>query len=241
VDDGTPVEIGDGERVKSAPTPGRRTVGDDGGGDVTGTFDRDSWERRWAQALREHPDKVASRPPNAHLLAEVGDLTAGRALDAGCGHGAEAIWLAASGWQVTAVDFAVTALDHARSTAETVGSDVAERIEWVEGDLGTWAPSPRRFDLVSCLYVHVAGSVGEMVTRLGTGVAPAGTLFLVGHLPVDPATGEPTPAAGQVQVTVEEAVEALDAREWTIVLAEERPRAASGTGVDAVIRAVRRP
>ena len=69
------------------------------------TFDRDSWERRWAQVLRDHPDMVASRPPNVHLLTEVGDLATGLALDAGCEHGAEAIWLASSGWKVTAVDF----------------------------------------------------------------------------------------------------------------------------------------
>ena len=105
------------------------------------TFDRDAWERRWAQVLREHPDKVAGRPPNAHLLAEFSDLQPGLALDAGCGHGSEAIWLAASGWRVTAVDFSVTALEYGRSTAQSVGADVAERIEWVEGDLGSW---PRR-------------------------------------------------------------------------------------------------
>lgn len=204
------------------------------------TFDRDFWERRWGRALREHPGQVASRPPNAHLLAEIAGLDPGLALDAGCGHGAEAIWLAASGWRVTAVDFSVTALEQGRSTARAVGADVAERIEWVEGDLGTWTPSPGHFDLVSCLYVHVAGSVGGMVRRLGAGVAPGGTLFLVGHLPVDPATGEPTPAAGQVQVSVEAGTEALDAHEWHVVVAEERPRAAVGTGVDAVVRAVRR-
>jgi SAM-dependent methyltransferase len=203
-------------------------------------FDRDSWERRWAQALRDHPGQVANRPPNAHLVAEIGDLPPGRALDAGCGHGGEAMWLSASGWQVTAVDFSVTALEHARSTAQLIGADVAERIEWVEGDLGSWTPPPRHFDLVSCLYVHVAGSVGEMVSRLAAGVAPGGTLFLVGHLPVDPATGEPTPAAGQVQVTVENAVDALDARDWQIILAEERRRAEAGAGVDAVVRAVLR-
>lgn len=205
------------------------------------TFDRDFWERRWAQVLREHPEKVASRPPNAHLVAEVGDMTAGHALDAGCGHGAEAVWLAASGWTVTAVDFSRVALEHARSTAQAVGGDVADRITWVVGDLGTWTPAARRFDLVSCLYVHVSGSVGEMVTRLGTGVAPGGTLFLVGHLPVDPATGEPTPAAGQVQVSVDDVVEALASREWRIVVAEERPRTPAGTGVDAVVRAVYQP
>ena len=204
------------------------------------TFDRNSWERRWAQALRESPEKLANRLPNAHLLAEVGDLRPRLALDAGCGHGSEAIWLATSGWRVTAVDFSATALDYGRSTAHAVGADVAERIEWVEGDLGSWTPPPRRFDLVSCLYVHVAGSVVEVVSRLGTGVAPGGTLLLVGHRPTDPVTGAPTPAAGQVQVSVDEAVQALNSHEWQIVVAEERPRTAVGTGVDAVVRAVRR-
>jgi SAM-dependent methyltransferase len=203
-------------------------------------FDRNSWERRWAQALRESPESLASRPPNAHLLAEIGDLRPGSALDAGCGHGSEAIWLATSGWRVTAVDFSSTALDHGRSTARTVGAGVAERIDWVEGDLGDWTPPPRSFDLVSCLYVHVAGSVVELVRRLGAGVALDGTLLLVGHRPTDPATGAPTAAAGQVQVSVDEAVQALDRHEWQIVVAEERPRTAVGTGVDAVVRAVRR-
>jgi SAM-dependent methyltransferase len=201
------------------------------------TFDRDFWERRWAQVLREHPDKVASRPPNAYLVAETADLGPGLALDAGCGHGADAIWLAASGWRVTAVDFSVTALEHACATARAVGADVAERIEWVAGDLASWEPPSRHFGLVACMYVNVAGSVPEMVSRLATGVAPGGTLLLVGHLPVDPATGEPSPAAGQVQVTVEDAIVGLDSRDWNIAVAEERTRA-GGTGVDAVVRAV---
>jgi SAM-dependent methyltransferase len=204
------------------------------------SFDRSSWERRWARVLRESPEMVASRPPNPYLLAEVGDVQPGIALDAGCGHGSEAIWLATAGWQVTAVDFSATALDFGRSTAEAAGRDVAARIEWVEGDLGTWSPPRGRFDLVHCLYVHVAGSVVDLVRRLGSGVAPGGTLLLVGHRPVDPATGAPTPAAGQVQVSVPEALEALDASEWNILVAEDRPRAGAGTGVDAVVRAVRR-
>lgn len=203
------------------------------------SMDQDAWERRWAQVLREHPDKVAERPPSAHLLGEVRDLAPARALDAGCGHGAEALWLAMAGWQVTAVDFSATALEHARSTAEAVGSDVADRITWVEADLGSWSPPPGELDLVCSLYVHVAGSVGEAVARLATGVAPGGTLLLVGHRPVDPESGRPTPAAGQVQVSVAEAVEVLDPREWRVEVAEERPRAVAGTGVDAVVRAVR--
>lgn len=203
-------------------------------------YDRDFWEERWSQALREHGDRVAQRPPNAHLTAELGDLPPGRALDAGCGHGSDTLWLAARGWRVTAVDFAATALGHARSTAEAIGPDVAERIDWVEADLATWTPERDGYDLVVSLYVHVAGAVEEMVQRMATGVAPGGTLFLVGHRPIDPATGAATAAVGQVQVSVEAALAALDPDRWEPIAADDRPRAAAGTGVDAVIRARRR-
>jgi SAM-dependent methyltransferase len=206
---------------------------------VADSFDRDSWERRWSVALSSGAHAVDRRPPNAHFTGEVADLPPGTALDAGAGHGAETIWLAARGWSVTAVDFSTTALDYARRRAESLGAGVAERIDWVEGDLGTWTPPPDHFDLVSCLYVHVAGSVAKMVRRLASGVAPGGTLLLVGHQPVDPATGEPTPAASQVQVSVEEAVAALDNSRWEIVVAEERARENAGSGVDAVVRARR--
>jgi 2-polyprenyl-3-methyl-5-hydroxy-6-metoxy-1,4-benzoquinol methylase len=200
-------------------------------------YDRESWEQRWSEALREHGDRVADRPPNSHLRAALGGLRPGRALDAGCGHGAETLWLAERGWRVTAVDFSATALAHARSAAEA--AEVAERIDWVEGDLATWTPQSGHYDLVACLYVHVAGSVEEMVRRMAAGVAPGGTLFLVGHRPVDPATGAATAAAGQVQVAVDTAVAALDPGRWEVVLAEDRPRATAGTGVDAVMCARR--
>lgn len=202
-------------------------------------YDRSFWEQRWTQALDAHGDRVAQRPPNAHLVAEIADLPPRRALDAGCGHGSDAIWLAARGWDVTAVDFAATALSHARATADATGPDVAGRIAWVEADLATWTPPRDGYDLVVCLYVHVDGSVEEMVRRMATGVARGGTLLLVGHRPIDPATGAATAAAGQRQVSVEAALAALDPGRWQPVVAAERPRPVAGTGVDAVIRAVR--
>jgi hypothetical protein len=55
---------------------------------------------------------------------------------------------------------------------------------------------PGHYDLVVCLYVHVAGSVEDMVGWMANGVAPGGTLFLVGHHPIDPST-----FAGFVNVT----------------------------------------
>ncbi len=190
-------------------------------------FDRDYWEQLWSKTLVEHADKIAKKPPNAHLTSELAALPPGRALDAGCGHGAETIWLAAHAWNVTAVDFSPAALAHAGSTADAIG--VGDRIVWVDGDLATWSPPPAQFDLVVCLYVHVAGSLEEMVQRMASGVAPGGTLFMVGH----------RQAGSQVQVTVEAARAALDPKTWELVIAEERLRAVANTGNDAVIRAKR--
>jgi SAM-dependent methyltransferase len=203
------------------------------------SYDQEFWENLWAKTLREHPDKVAQKPPNQHLTVEAAKLAPGRALDAGCGHGAETLWLAGHGWKVTAVDFSGSALAHARSRAEALGPELARRVDFVEGDLGTWSPPPGEFDLVVSLYVHIAGAVDEMVQRLASGVAPGGTLLMVGHRPLDPATGNPTAAASQQQVSVEGAVAALDAHDWQILVAEERPRLVAGSGVDAVIVAKR--
>lgn len=203
-------------------------------------FDQEFWEQLWSKTLHEQADKVLRRPPNAHLTREVADLSPARALDAGCGHGADTLWLAARGWFVTAVDFSVAALAHGRSMADTAGADVAARIDWVESDLTTWTVEACRYDLVVCLYVHIADSVEAFVARMARGVAPGGTLFLVGHRPIDPSTGAPTAAVHQLQVSVEAAVATLDPDLWQLMVAEERPRAASNTGVDAVIRARRR-
>jgi SAM-dependent methyltransferase len=204
------------------------------------TYDRDFWERLWSKTLSERADQVAHRPANEHLTSEIGDVEPGFALDAGCGHGSDALWLAVRGWQVTAVDFSAAALAQGRSTAEAAGPDLAGRIDWVEADLGTWTPEAGRYDLVASLYVHIAGSVEEMVRRMAAAVAPGGTLLLVGHQPIDPATGDPTPAAGQVQVSLDTVTPTLDADNWELIVAEERPRAAAHSGVDAVIRARRR-
>jgi len=204
------------------------------------SFDQDFWEQLWSKTLREQADKLARRPPNAYLLVEAASLTPGRALDAGCGHGAESLWLAAHGWQVTALDFSAAALAHGRAMAEAAGAEIVGRIEWLEGDLSTWTAQPGQYDLVVCLYVHIASTVAEFVQRMASGVAPGGTLLLVGHRPVDPSTGAATPAAGQLQVSVEDAVAALAPGEWEVLVAEERARVVHGTGVDAVIRARRR-
>ena len=89
-------------------------------------FDQVFWEQLWSKTLHEHADKVARRPPNAHLMLEALDLSPARALDAGCGHGADTLWLAARGWLVTAVDFSAAALQQTVRAAYDIARFTAE-------------------------------------------------------------------------------------------------------------------
>ena len=95
-------------------------------------FDEQSFEERYRAT-----DALWSGRPNTQLVREAADLPPGTALDVGCGEGADAIWLAERGWQVTAVDFARTALERGRAQAESRGPEVAGRIRWVQLDVGT--------------------------------------------------------------------------------------------------------
>lgn len=202
------------------------------------TYDQDFWQSLWQRTLATHGDKVRSKRPHG-LLVEVADgLQPGRALDAGCGHGAEALHLAQRGWTVLGVDFSQAALDHLEGTVAALGEPMTARVRTLQADLGEWAPEPALYDLVVCLYVHVAGAATAQVERLASGVAVGGTLLLSGHQPVDPTTGAPTRASGQTQVTLDEALAVLDPAAWTLHVAEHRARA-SGGGVDAVVVAQR--
>jgi SAM-dependent methyltransferase len=116
--------------------------------------------------------------PNGRLVAEVADITPGRALDVGCGEGADAIWLASRGWKVTAIDISDVALGRAGDAAEKTGAIV----EWLSGDaLQTPLPA-RSFDLVSMQYPALRKAAGEDAVRaLLDTVRPGGLLLAVYH------------------------------------------------------------
>ena len=78
---------------------------------------------------------------NVALEREIGGEAPGTALDLGSGEGGDALWLAAEGWSVTAIDISATALAVGAARAESLG--LGERIEWVQQDLATWHPSTR--------------------------------------------------------------------------------------------------
>ncbi|GAB3007980.1 class I SAM-dependent methyltransferase [Amycolatopsis acidiphila] len=198
-------------------------------------FDEESWEERY----RERPE-LWSGQPNAQLVAEVSDLTPGTALDAGCGEGGDALWLAERGWEVTGADIATTALERAARHAEAVGL----KVDWVHADLAIWTP-PARFDLVTSHFLHVPGEARDAVfARLAGAVAPGGTLLVVGHHESDLHAGVHRPDVPGMFFTGEELAADLGDG-WRIGFAGTRPRRtrdAEGREVtirDAILRAVR--
>lgn len=144
-------------------------------------LDQAFWEQRWEVAGHAGHGGVAS--PNRTLTDAVAQLSTGTALDAGCGQGTDAIWLAERGWSVTAVDFVTSALDRGRDRAEQKGSDIAHRIDWRQADLSTWTPPVGAYDLVTAHYLHGVGHRTDLFQRLAAAVRPGGTLLIVGHHP----------------------------------------------------------
>ena len=205
-------------------------------------FDEQFWEERY----RSHA-AVWSGRPNLQLVAETTELTPGAALDVGSGEGADAIWLASRGWQVTAVDFSTTALQRGAAHADALGADVAGRIRWVHADLTTWAPTEGTFDLVSAQFMHLPAVPRQaLFARLATAVAPGGNLLIVGHHPADLQTTMPRPPIPDLFFTAEQIGDSLDPDQWDVLVADARPRPASDpdgqeiTIHDAVLRARKR-
>lgn len=221
---------------------------------MTHSFDKDYWERHWDQA--QGPATKVSEAANPHLGREIAGLAPGTALDAGCGTGADAIWLAGRGWRVTAADISAQALAHAAErAAEATG---VERVTWLEADLTVWAPAGR-FDLVTTSYAHPATPQLAFYRRISDWVAPGGTLLIVGHLHEPAAAGhqhghghEHSHADGPGQqppaealVTVSDITGLLDPAVWNVESAEERTRTVTDPeGLplplhDAIVRATR--
>ena len=132
----------------------------------------------WDARYGEREGAVWSGQPNGRLVADVANLTPGRALDVGCGEGADAIWLAWRGWAVTAIDISDVAIGRAQEAAELAGASV----EWVCGD-ALQTPFPAHsFDLVSMQYPALPKAAGEAAVRtLLDTVRPTGLLLAVFH------------------------------------------------------------
>lgn len=196
-------------------------------------FSEGFWDERYAGS-----ERIWSGAPNPQLVDRATGLRPGRALEVGAGEGADAIWLAGQGWQVTALDVSRVALDKAAAHAEDRG--VADRITWRQVDLSTWAGEPGAYDLVSAQFMYLdRPALTTLYRQLGEAVAPGGTMLLVGHHPIDHRHGDHD--APDVRWTPEEVVDWLDADDWAAVdVATVRREGHLGTMHDGIVQATRR-
>lgn len=188
------------------------------------------WEERYASDGRFWSGRV-----NATFAAVAQNLSPGTALEIGCGEGADAVWLAERGWDVTAVDVSETAVARGRTAARERGVD--DRVRFIAADAGDEITGAA-FDLVASSFLHSWEPDFPRIDLLRSAadrVAPGGHLLVVSHAAPPPWARE-APHDGAPLLGPREELDLLrlDASEWTTILAEVRPRAATAPTGESV-------
>ena len=188
------------------------------------------WNARYA--ARERP---AEPDPSPLLTRALAGVPAGRALDLACGAGRHALWLAARGWRVAAVDGAPAALEQLLARAGEAGC--RERIETHVADLEAEPPAftiaAAAYDLiVDCQFLH-----RPLFPRIRNGVRPGGLFVAALHIPA----GDGVRGHGYV-LERGELARLATGWGWTVLHSVEREASATpdhGLGVAEIV--ARRP
>ncbi|CAM3878846.1 bifunctional 2-polyprenyl-6-hydroxyphenol methylase/3-demethylubiquinol 3-O-methyltransferase UbiG [Kibdelosporangium persicum] len=169
------------------------------------TTAQEFWENRY------HGDqRIWKGTPNALLVETVSAIRPGRALDLGCGEGGDAVWLAAQGWEVTAVDIAASALRRTADLAESAGVKITTE----QHDLAESFPGGT-FDLINAQYLQTPFDLDRtaLFRTAANALAPDGVLLIVDHGSLHPwSTADPDtyfPSAQEIYAGLE-----LDPSRW---------------------------
>jgi SAM-dependent methyltransferase len=131
------------------------------------------WDERYRSRIRARED-FATEP--LALVARIATtLTPGRALDLASGTGRNAIWLAQQGWEVTAVDGSVAAIESLNLRARNLSVRVSTQVA-LEAD--EFRIEPAAWDLI-CICYYLQHDLFEPAKK---GLAPGGVLISVVHL-----------------------------------------------------------
>jgi SAM-dependent methyltransferase len=188
--------------------------------------DAEGWDERYAE-----PDRVWGSEPNVFVAEYLGGRPVGTAVDLGAGEGRNAVWLAAQGWDVTAVDFSAVGLAKARQMAREADVELAT----VACDVEDYEPTvPVDLVLLSYLQIPDAHQV-RLLRRMVDWLQPGGAVFVVAHDKSNVEHGRGGPPDEAVCYSVEQTVGALAGLEIrfaevldrdgaldTVVLAEQR-------------------
>lgn len=197
-------------------------------------MDASDWNARYLA----QPD-VWGTTPAARIVAEVTNaedhgLTVGTAIDLACGDGRHARWLAAHGWDVTAVDFSEVAIEQARDKDSDEGR--SGHVDWVVGDATTWSPA-EQVDLVVIGFLHLElDALTRVISEAGRWLGPGGHLVYLGHAPENLARGVGGPQDPTVLPTVADLARGAADLEVVSLRHDLRP-AGQATAVDVLLHA----
>ena len=137
--------------------------------------------------FRDPPWDSGISPPE--LIEFIQTHPAGKAIDLGCGTGTNVITLARAGWQVTGVDFAVTAIRMAKNKLKTADVHANLRV----GDVTKLKDINGPFDLaldLGCFHGLIQQGRLDYLTQLERILAPNGFWLMYGFLtPGTPRSG----------------------------------------------------
>jgi SAM-dependent methyltransferase len=163
-------------------------------------MDAADWDARYAAA-----ELIWTAEPNRWVVEALAARPAGSALDLGAGEGRNALWLAARGWEVTAVDFSAEALRKGRALQAARAPLTLPRIAWVHDDVLAYVPAPSSFSAVVLAYLHLPDDARRtVVRRAAAALVPDGVLLVVGHDRTNPGEGVGGPSDPSVLFTADD-------------------------------------
>lgn len=147
--------------------------------------DLEKWNRRYLEGAYE--ERVG---PSAILEDWIERIAVGNALDVACGAGRNALYLAARGFAVDAVDISDEAIRRARTSAQKSGL----RVNWLVHDLDQPLALDSMYQLILVIrYVNL-----PLVLRLAARLSPGGFLICEQHLETDEDVIGPTNPAFRI-------------------------------------------
>jgi 2-polyprenyl-3-methyl-5-hydroxy-6-metoxy-1,4-benzoquinol methylase len=149
--------------------------------------DRIKWNKRYRAKSGEELS-----PPSEFIQRWIDRCPAGRALDVACGRGRNALFLAASGYEVDAVDISEEALSNARRTAQESGLE----LNWIVHDLDEPFCPDSPYDLIVMVHYVNLPLIASLTRRL---LKPGGILLCEQHLATDSEVAGPSNPAFRLE------------------------------------------